>query len=473
MFGLNRGHAPNLSLGFFLCPLLFAQQPPPDTVPVHLQVNPGTPLRLYITQRAWFRKGEIVHAKFAEPVWAFDRIVIPAGAVVEGQVVELRPVPAMLRAMALVRGDFTPLKRAQVSFTSVLLPNGKSLQLDTRPSVGLATIFVPPRPGKIKTTTAQNKAVKKNQAPVDPNSKSAQFRALVKQQALGAVNSRSAGLLDFIRGPNKREWLENMLWAKLPYHPQWYRSRTRFDAELNQPLDFGEVTLDAASLQAVGSQPVPDTPVLVRLLSTVSSADAHVGDPITGMLSQPLFSPDHRLSLPEGTRLTGKVTLAHSARMFHRGGQLRFAFDSVQPPVVASEPPRPEPVQAQLTAAEQGTGYVAVDPEGTAQAKESKTRFLRPVVAGLIAAKSMDDDAGKQSASTGANANYSGRSLGGFSGFGLFGSALARGPKPIGAVLGFYGLGWSVYSTVVSRGLDVTFERNSAIAIRFGPPSRR
>jgi hypothetical protein len=159
--------------------------------------------------------------------------------------------------------------------------------------------------------------------------------------------------------------------------------------------------------------------------------------------------------------------------MFHRGGQLRFAFDEVEPPRLAAAPaPSPEPAQAQLTAAEPSTGRVAVDEEGTARATESKTRFLRPVIAGLVAAKSMDNDAGKQNASGGANANYGGRGFGGFSGFGLFGTIASMGPRPIGATLGFYGLGWSVYSTVVSRGREVVFEKNSAIAIRFGTPPR-
>ncbi len=464
------GNTAKFGFGFLVCSLLFAQQRQPDTVPIHLQVNAGTPLRLYITQRAWYRKGEIVHARVAEPVWAFDRIVIPAGAVVEGQVVEIHPVAGMIRAMAIVRGDFTPLKRAQVSFTHLLLPDGRSLQLDTRPSLGLATIFVPPRPAKKKNR--KKSGAPHNQPSVEANSKRAQFRAFVKQQAQAQANARSGGFLDFVRGPNKREWVENFLWGKLPYHPQWYRTGTRFDAELNAPLEFGDVMVDSANLQAVGSQPLPDTPVLVRILSTVTSADAHVGDPITGVLSQPLFSADHRLSLPEGTQLTGKITLARSARMFHRGGQLRFAFDSVQRPVFASAAAPPEAVRADLTAAEEGKGSVKVDQEGTAEATESKTRFLRPLVAGLVAAKSADNDTGKSTASSGPSANYSGRSLGGFSGFGLFGTALSRGPKPIGAAFGYYGLAWSVYSTLVSRGLDVTFEKNSAIAIRFAPPSR-
>ncbi len=448
-------------------PLLFAREEKTgaESIPVHLQVTAGTPLRLYITKRVSYRQGEVVQAKFAEAVWAFDRIVIPAGSVVTGRITELDPVPTMQRAMAVVRGDFTPLKRAEVSFTTMVLPGGESLSLDTQRSLGLATIFVPGSPRKSKHA---------KKAPANPNRKSAQIRSFLKQQAQQQVNAQSRGLLDFVRGPNKREWVENYVWGQLPYHPQWYRSGTRFDAVLEQPLDFGVVSVSAQSLRDLGTQPAPDTSALIRMVSTVSSADARVGEPIAAVLSQPVFSADHQLVLPEGTQLNGKVTQARPARMFHRGGQLRFSFESVKLPMtLPAEMAQPEPAQAQLTDAEPGTGSQQIDDEGTAKATESKTRFLRPIIAGLVATKSMDNDAGKQNASGGANANYGGRGLGGFSGFGLFGTAAVYGPPPVGAALGFYGLAWSVYSTVISRGREVTFEKNSDMAIRFGARTPR
>lgn len=436
-----------------------------QTVPVHLQVEAGTPLRLYITKRLPYRLGDPVQAKFAEAVWAFDRVVIPAGTVVNGRVSDLEPVSKIVRAMAMIRGDFTPLKIARVSFTTMTLPNGKSVDLGTEPSVGLDSIFDPKQASKSK---------KKNKPPKDPNSKSAQLLRFVKQQAQAQANARTRGMIDLVRTPNKREWLENFMWAKLPYHPQSYRAGTRFDAVLERPIDFGEVSIAASKLREMGTQPPSDSPALVRFLSTVDSADGHVGDPVTGELSQPLFSAGHQLVLPEGTRLTGKITLVHHARMFHRGGQLRFAFDDVKVPKIAGlDAPQSEPAQAQLTAAEELHGSIKVDSEGTAKATESKTRFLRPVIAGLIAAKSMDNDTGKQAASGTANANPVGSSLGGFSGFGLFGTVISRfSPSPVGAVFGYYGLGWSVYSTVVSRGREVTFSKNAAMAIRFGAPER-
>ncbi len=432
-------------------------------IPVHLQVGAGTPLRVYITKRVSYRAGDVVSTKLIEPVWAFDRIVLPAGSIVQGQVTSLEAVSNMARATAMIRGDFTPLKHAEVSFSKLVLVDGRGLDTETAPSLGLTSIYVPPKP---------NTKAKPNQKPIDPNTKTARLRALAKQQAQAQMNARSQGFLALVRAPNRREWLEDFLWSKLPYHPQWYRTGTRFDAILSKPLDFGTVRVAQASLKDVGAPVTADQAAMIQLSNTVTSLDARVGDPIRGVLSTPLFSPDHQLVLPEGTGFHGKVTLARRARMFHRGGQLRFVFDQVQPPefLLAATAPKVERTQAQLAGAEGSDGPVTVDAEGTAKATESKTRFLRPVIAGLIAARSADNDEGKQGSSAGGNANYSGRSLGGFSGFGLLGTAASQGPRPIGTALGYYGLAWSVYSTVISRGREVTFEKNTALAIRFGAP---
>ena len=452
-----------------LTPLVSGQQTQTGVrnVPVHLEVEAGTPLRLYITKRASFRLGDPVQARLAEPAWSFDRIVIPAGAVVKGEVTELDPEPKLLRAMAMIRGDFTPLKTAKISFTKVILPSGKSLELDAEPSTGLDSIYDPAQAAKNKKS--------KRATTRDPNSRSSKLFAFAKQQAEGQANTRTRGMIGLVRGPNRREWLESLLWSKLPYHPQWYRSGTRFDAVLEKPIDFGMASVPATSLEEIGTQPALNSPATVRFLTTVNSENSEIGEPVTGELSQPLFSAGHQLILPQGTLLTGKVTMVRRARMFHRGGQLRFAFDNVQVPSVAgAEVARNERARAELTAAEESHGALKVDSEGTAKAAESKTRFLRPVIAGLIAAKSMDNDAGKQTASSTTNGNPVGSSLGGFSGFGLFGTVVSRvAPAEVGSAFGFYGLGWSVFSTVISRGKEVAFPKNAAIAIRFGAPTGR
>ncbi len=460
-----------LSAALALCPFAVAQQTArmQSNLDLPLKVDAGSPLRLYLTQRVSYRPGEMFKAKFAEPVWAFDRIVIPAGTLAEGRVSELKPVPRMIRASAMLAGNFTPFKRAEVSFTAIILPDGRRMSIETRDSVGLSTIFVPPRPGRPQ------------KPPKQPHSgKVAAARGFVEQQARTQLrtqlNGRTGGLFDMIRGPNKREWLQEFLLNKLPYRPQWYRKGTRFDAVLSKPLEFGKVQISPQQLQNFGTQPPADSVAEMRITSTVSSATARVGDKLDGLLSAPLFTADHKLVLPEGTRLTGKITLARHARTLHRGGKLRFVIDDLQVPMIdalAGPNPSAEPVRAQLTAVEADPGRMKVDSEGTAKSTESKTRLLRPVIAGLVAAKSLDNDAGKQTASGTGSPNSAGLTLGGFSGFGLFGIALSQGPSAIGSALAFYGLGWSIYSNVISRGHEVIFQENAAMAIRFGASPRK
>ncbi|MBV8866568.1 MAG: hypothetical protein JO210_14335, partial [Acidobacteriaceae bacterium] len=207
---VDRKALKSLGPGFLvvLCWAARAQNPPPSetgTIRVPLQVTAGTPLRLYLTQRAGYHLGQMVEGRFAEPVWAFDRIVIPAGTPVKGTVTNLKPVSRYSRAMAIVRGDFTPLKQAEVSFREIAPPGGKPLTIDSGPSQGLASIYLPSRPSK-------NGKPKMPAAP--PNTLAGKAKAFVKQQAVTQGNARSYGFLDFVRGPNKREWLENFLWSK-------------------------------------------------------------------------------------------------------------------------------------------------------------------------------------------------------------------------------------------------------------------
>ena len=69
----------------------------------------------------------------------------------------------------------------------------------------------------------------------------------------------------------------------------------------------------------------------------------------------------------------------------------------------------------------------------------------------------------------GQNSNVSGRTLGGGLGFGLLGSALSQSSKYVGMAFGYYGLGWSVFSTVIARGQEVQFDKNAVIDIGFNP----
>ena len=275
------------------------------------------------------------------------------------------------------------------------------------------------------------------------------------------------------------------MWSKLPYHPQYVRRGTRFDAPLRDPLQFGHESVKEGDLAQLGSQPLADSIVHARLLTALNSASAKQGEAVEAAVVAPLFSADHKLVYPEGTRLIGTVVLAKRARSFHRGGQLRFSFQRADLPLeVANLRPaadRPEPVQtpAILAGAEgNGTAPIKVDSEGGVKAKESKTRFIAPVISLILASRAADNehhhDADDTGVNTGGKANVSGRTMGGGLGLGMLGAAVSQSSPYVGMAFGYYGLAWSVYSNVIARGAEVQFDKNAMMDIKFGartPPN--
>jgi hypothetical protein len=433
---------------------------------IPLTVPPGAPLRLYLTRRIPKRLGAPVQAKVLEPVFAFDREVIPAGAVAEGEVIRAQPVSKWTRARAILNGDFTPLRGAEVAFRSLLLPDGRTLPIQTTQATPLNSIYTPPsgKPRKQKQPPPQNQ----NGGVLGTAKQTA------KDRVNGAINARTRGVFDTVRGPNKKEKLVDFLWSKLPYHPQYVRRGTRIDAPLHDALSFGAATLHPGDLAELGAEPGADSIAHVRLLTPLDSSSAKLGETVEAVVAAPLFSASHKLVLPEGTRLTGTVVVAKKARSFHRSGQLRFNFQKIDLPLDAANlrpAARPAtPAQATLSAAESGgKAPIRVDSEGGVQAKESKTRFLAPAIALMLASRAADNDAGHHHPEgAGGEANVSGRTMGGGLGLGMAGAAVSQSSRYVGMAFGYYGLAWSVYSSLVARGGEVQFDRNAMMDIKFG-----
>jgi hypothetical protein len=277
--------------------------------------------------------------------------------------------------------------------------------------------------------------------------------------------------------------------SKLPYHPQSVRSRTRFDAELQDPLNFGSEKVSQDSLILLGSQPAAGSIVHARLLTPLNSRSSLQGQKVEAVLSEPLFSAGQKLVLPEGTHLDGLVVVAKKAEWFHRTGRLRFNFQNVDLPPQALQlrvaTPASAPLQTQgekslqfrtqasLSAAESGKAPLKVDKEGGVQATDSKTRFIGTAVAVLMARTAADNDPTRSSsgAITGQSSNVAGRTLGGGLGFGLLGTIAAQSSRNVGTAFGYYGLAWSVYSTVVARGAEVQFDKDAVVDIGFNTRS--
>src|SRR5882762_10816067 len=285
---------------------------------VPLTVPAGTPLRLYLTKRIPRRLNAPVQAKLLAPLYAFDREVVPAGTEVFGTVTRLRAVPTGERIQAMMGGDFTLLYLAEVRFSSMRLPDGRRIPIDTVESAELNSLFPlkPPKPRKQSGQT-QNDGTHGNGTQI------------VKDQ-IDARVSAFKSIPDVVQGPGKKDKLEDFLWAKLPYHPQFVRARTRFDAELRGSLDFGSATITQDSLALLGSQPSGESTVHARLVTPLASKISTQGQTVRAILDEPLFSATHQLVLPEGTQLDGTVVLVKKAGWFHHAGRLRFTFEGVE-----------------------------------------------------------------------------------------------------------------------------------------------
>ncbi len=405
------------------------------------------------------------------PVFAFDREVIPAGALVSGHVSRVTPVAKSARARAILGGDFTPLRVAQVDFTSVQLAGGQQLALATIATPGLDSLF--------------SSRHAKQRTPPPPDTSNG-FLSNTKQTVKNQVNSRLDAIRsipDMVHSPGKMEMVTDYLWSRLPYHPQYVRNRTRFDAELRESLDFGSQPTASESFSLVGSQPASASIVHARLVTPLDSKTSTPGETVQAVTTEPLFSDRHQLILPEGTRLEGKVVMVTKARWFHRGGRLRFTFQEVElsPESLALASAAHQDsaadnqergqfrTQASLKGAEGSGGAIKVNDEGGVQAKESNTRFIGTALAVIVAQSAADSDRvrGPNGTLGGRSPNVGGRTLGGGMGFGLLGSAAAQSSRTVGTVFGYYGLAWSVFSTVVARGQEVQFDKNAMIDVGF------
>jgi len=447
--------------------LALAQGP---SINVPLTVPAGTPLRLYLTKRIPRRLNAPVQAKMLTPLFAFDREVVPAGTEVFGTVTGLRPVPTAERTKAMMSGDFTPLHLAEVRFTSMRLADGRQITIETVESAELNSLFPskPPKPHKQKGQTQNN----------EPPGTGTQIVRDQIDARLSAVKS----IPDVVQGPGKKDKLQDFLWAKLPYHPQFVRARTRFDAELRRSLDFGSATVTQNSLSLLGSQPSGASTVHARLVTPLASKISTEGQTVRAVLDEPLFSATHQLVLPEGTQLDGTLVLVKKARWFHHAGRLRFTFEGVQlssealallPPPAGPSVPAEEPMlqfrtQATLRAAESGGTPVKVDSEGGVQAAASNTRFFGVALAAVGATHSGlgDPQLNSKGVST-QGRNTTGRALGGGSGFGLIGSIAAQLSSNTSLGLAYYGLARSVYFGVIARGPEAEFLKDAVVDIGF------
>jgi hypothetical protein len=423
-----------------------ADQP---TIPLTLPA--GTPLKVALDKEVRVRKpGQPIQGKTLEPVYVFDKLVIPAGSAVKGKVSEIAGVSKKRWTMAAMNADFSPSREVQVEFDELVLPDGRHLPMKTAVFPGSAGVlqFVPANQ-KEKKGIARGKDMASRRISGARQEARRQWES-AKQQ---------------IHEPGKLHRLERYGIARLPYHPQYMDAGTGFSADLKQPLDFGTEPLKPETLTSIGSQPPDGSIVHAVLVTPLSSAKNKKGDTVEAVITQPLVASEH-LYLPQGSRLEGSVLQVRPARRLGRNGQLRIVFHQVLPPNGIEQK-----VEASLEGVAVSKGEnLSLDSEGGAQVTTPKTRYLTTALSVALAATSAgpDDDRLRRGADRGGDVG--GGAANGALGFGLLGTfagAFAHS-RVVASGFGFYGAGMSVYSHFLARGRDVVYPKDMSMVIGLG-----
>jgi len=420
---------------------------------IALAVPAGTPLQVVLDKEVRIRKkGQPVRGHIVEPVYAFDKLVIPVGTEVEGEVTRIEGVSALKRVTSALDANFTPVRKIQVSFNELALPDGKQIAIRTNvtPGSGQVVQFISAADAKNQKSDIKDAASEKVKE--------------AKQQARQAWDNA----MKQVQEPGKIHRIERYAIAQLPIHPQYIDAGTTYFAELQNALDFGGEPLTPNLASSIGAPPPDGSMVHARLITALSSATARKGDEVEALITQPLFDGD-RLILPQGSRMKGSVVQVQPARRLSRNGQLRFVFHELILPDGVEQK-----VEADLQGVEAGrVDNLKLDSEGGAQATTPKTRYLQTAISlGMAMVSAGGDEDAKVANPAG---NTSNRVVGGAGGFKLVGMALGAAvqSRAFGYSMGAYGAGMSVYTHFVARGRDVMFAKNTAMEIGVGtrPPA--
>lgn len=427
-------------------------------VQIDLKLPEGTPLRIAIDQRTRIAHvGEKVFGHVVETVYAFDEPVIPAGSVATGRVTEVGPVSKLRLVRSIASGDFSPFREYKVTFDRLTLPDGEMLAIDTTVGPGAAEVV------HLVTKEDNNKDDEQK----EHRNVAARAAGAAKQEVKEGVQEASATAhqaADEIRTPGRMQRLKQYLFSQSPYRRQYLAKGTRFNAVLNQELDFGSASRTPDELAALGSIPPANTILHARLILEVSSATAVRGSPVVAQLTEPLYSSDHRLILPSDSRLIGRVLEARPARHLHRNGELRVIFELIELPGGALQP-----LQGTLEGIEvDRAAHLRLDDEGGAHATDSKTRYLSTGAAVVMAALAAHPDTDRSTVE--ASDDPAVRAGAGASGFGLAGTVIGLAAKSnvVSILFSAYGASASIYLNFLSRGRNVVLPKNAPLEIGLG-----
>ena len=411
---------------------------------IALTVPRNTPLQITLDRDVRIRiVGQPIRGRLVQPIYAFDRLVAPAGTEVDGHIARIEGLSRKKRVLGILNADFTPERKFEVQFGQLVLAEGRTVPFKA---------VVIPGPGRALQLVSANHGKKKKSAKNSASETLDEAKQEAMQQWHKAVNQ--------VKEPGKMHRLERYAISQLPVRPQYLDAGTIYFAELQEPLYFGSEPFTPQMAASMGGAIPKGSLIHALLITPLNSATTKKGAKVEAVLSQPLFN-GHRLVLPEGSRIKGVVLQARPAARLHHNGQLRIAFRQIAPPNGVAQK-----VAASLESVQAGKDdHVKLDSEGGAEAYTPKTRYLSTGVSLALATAAMleHNDAGRSQPGVG----------GGPDGFKLVGMVFSFAIKSqsFPMAMAAYGASRSVYVNFIARGQDVVFPRNTLMEIGIG--SRR
>lgn len=426
-------------------PTLAPDSPKPATIPLSVPI--GTPIQVALDEETRIRKvGQPLTAHIVQPIYAFDKLVIPVGTNVSGEITRIEPISPGKRTLAALDADFTPPHAIDVTFTELILADGKHIPIHTVVTPGSGQV--------IRFLTAADQKEKKGVKDA-ASEKAKEAKEEAKREWDAAMQQ--------VKQPGKFHKAERYVIAELPIHPQYINAGTVYFAELQEPLDFGSESFTPEMAASLGATPPPGSFVRTLLTTPLNSASTPKGAPVEAILSQPLFD-GKRLILPQGCRLRGSVVQVQPARYMSRNGQLRMVFHELLPPQGAGGEIVAQKVEANLEAVQTAAAdNVALDAEGGAAAGSPKSRYLLTTISIGLAAVS----AGVGGDTLGDATEGAAGGAGGFKVIGIILGATVHS-QPFGMAMGMFGASKSIYIHFIARGHEVVFPKNTAMQIGIG-----
>jgi hypothetical protein len=412
---------------------------------VPLTVEQGFPLQVVLTNKLHFKLHEPVHGRIVEPVYAFDREVIPPGTEVLGSITGFKPGGKLKRLTSMLGGDFTPVREPQITFDTLVLDDGTRLPIESAVGIGVDTLV------RFNGDTKENDAVQPHSAEVG------RIRAFTEA-------GKQSG----------NELLKGMLWNLAPYHPRSVPAGIRYKVTLLKPVEFGNAIVNTGGLDRIGSEPPSGSTIYARLETPLNSRTATVGTPVKALLTNPLYSRDHLLIFPAGSRLTGEVVQVRRAGRLQHTGELAFKFTKLEPPVsiaiLSSAKLTAQDVEGRLLGVQVANemSRARIDQDGVTSIALSKMRFASPALALFNMSRGFNTSTETFGhAFTGA---YTGslvsRLLVGDAGLGVPAGIAGRMIPPVGIGLGIFSAARSVFVNILARGPEVDYPLDTPIEIR-------